>query len=118
MTIYRLAGRLPVNDLRKAEEFYSKVLGFEWMDASDEVGYLLMRSGENYLALIADAGPLPDSPRKSGLVVMCHFAGSYAPVLEKHGARVIKRHEPPWGGVQVDFVDPFGNELALYTTGG
>lgn len=118
MTIYRFAARLLVNDLHKAEEFYSRVLGFEWMDGSSDAGYLLMRSGENYLALIAEAGLKTDPPRKAGLVIMCPFAGSYAAVLKQNDAQVLSRHEPPWGGVQLDFVDPFGNEIALYTTGG
>lgn len=118
MNIYRFAARLLVNDLRKAEEFYSEVFGFEWMDGSTDAGYLLIRSGENYLALIADVGSTPEPPRQTGLVVMCPFPVSRVPAMERGGARVLKRHEPPWGGIQVDFVDPFGNELALYSTGG
>lgn len=118
MTVYRFAARLLVNDLHKAEEFHSRTLGFECMDGSSEAGYLLMRSGENHLALIAEAGSLPDPPRRTGLVVLCPFPSSYAATLRQNGAQVLNRHEPPWGGTQMDFVDPFGNELALYSTGG
>ncbi|MEI7465292.1 MAG: VOC family protein [Burkholderiales bacterium] len=121
MYVYSVGVMIPVDDLAAAEAFYSGELGMERVHWED--GVLVMEGDRGgRLVLVHDvakhtkeASPRASVPRAVLLVSQCPLV---ALRLEELGLKVFPREVPPWGGLLIDFIDPFGNRLSLYSAGG
>ncbi|MBY0437041.1 MAG: VOC family protein, partial [Burkholderiales bacterium] len=121
MLVKSVGVMLPVDDLAAAEAFYSGELGMErvfW-----DAGVLVLEGdGGGRLVLVHDVEKKTHevSLRTSALrgVLLVSQCPRVARRLEELGLTVFPREEPSWGGLFIDFIDPFGNRLSLYSAGG
>lgn len=121
--MFRLGARIYVSSLVEAERFYCGVFGFQ-MEYQGDATYVLVRVGDGHLALIlacdakSENGTHAAVGRDTGLVFTVPFHRRLLPTLVAGGAKVLGTREPPWGGMETIFVDPFGNEMSLFSVGG
>lgn len=111
--------RVRVPSLDAAARFYEHVLGLSHI--SCDGGCLVLKAGEGYVVLEEDASltSAGAATRPTGLIlaVPCPLE-VFRARLEPLGARLVRHGDAPWGGIEVRIVDPFGNELMLYSSGG
>lgn len=121
--MHDLGGKLRVTDLRKAEAFYCDLIGLAFAGGGEPGNYVLAKAGRAYLALVVDQ---PDDdqtnsaslPHQTGIVIVTPFHSGLLDGMRRAGATIVKTVEPPWGGIETIFVDPFGNEVSLFSVGG
>ena len=107
---------LPTTDLDEAKRFYGSVFGWGFVDY-----------GPTYVAITGagiDGGfdllPEGRSPSVDGALVILHsddLEASQAAVADAGGAITVPAFDFP-GGRRFHFVDPSGNELAVWTPAG
>lgn len=103
---------LPATDLGDMKRFYGKAFGWAFEDY-----------GSNYVAftgagLEGGFNPQGKPAGRSGTMVILYsndLAASERAVLDA-GGKITERHEFP-GGSRFQFMDPSGNELAVWTKG-
>lgn len=105
---------LPSKDLKATKEFYNKVFGWEFQDW-----------GETYVSFSGaevDGGfelnPFGKQPTRDGVLVILYsndLAASEKLVREAGAEIVTEAFDFP-GGRRFHFLDPSGNELAIWTT--
>jgi predicted enzyme related to lactoylglutathione lyase len=101
---------LPSTDFAAMKAFYGAVFGWKFVEY-----------GGNYVAftgagLEGGFAPVENTPPRGGAMVILYsddLAASEAAV-RKAGAEIIAHHEFP-GGSRFQFLDPTGNELAVWT---
>jgi predicted enzyme related to lactoylglutathione lyase len=101
---------LPVTDVAAAKAFYAKAFGWSFVDYGPDYADLQGAGLSGGLKKV-DARP----PRGGALVILysTDLAASERAVTQA-GAQVVERHEFP-GGRRFHFLDPAGNELAVWT---
>jgi predicted enzyme related to lactoylglutathione lyase len=101
---------LPVTDMAKAQRFYARAFGWTFVDYGDTYADVQGAGLAGGLRKV-DAAP----PRGGAMVIVysTDFAASELAVVEA-GATITERHEFP-GGRRFQFLDPSGNELAVWT---
>lgn len=101
---------LPVVDLEAAKAFYGKAFGWTFVDYGPEYADVKGAGLSGGLHKV-DAAP----PRGGALVILYSndLAASEAAVTAA-GGTIGARHEFP-GGRRFHFIDPTGNELAIWT---
>ena len=104
---------IPVTDLKKAKEFYSKV--FDWkVQLMEEMNYALFETG----AEPAGGFNKVDKVKEGGVVfyIGVDDVEKKLKEIEKAGGKAMsKKMEIPGFGWQALFKDVFGNVLGVYT---
>lgn len=102
---------LPATDIEVAKAFYAKAFGWSFVDYGPEYADVRGAGLSGGLRKV-DAAP----PRGGALVILysTDLAASEAAVTGA-GATITERHEFP-GGRRFHFIDPVGNELAIWTS--
>lgn len=113
---------MPVSSIGEAADFYTTQFSFI-AEAGDGSTFAVLRSPGGHLLLAADASAIPKDaaelmaqPPVASLLVP--FCDSVAERLRARGLAIAHMPQPPWGGARVDFADPFGNRIAMYSLGG
>jgi catechol 2,3-dioxygenase-like lactoylglutathione lyase family enzyme len=120
--VVAIGARLPVSHVAEAQSFYTEVFDFQ-TEFSDGSTVAVLRCSQGYVLLTHDPEPPPNAlsmlaARTPAALLLVPFCHSVAERLRARGLHVIHMPEPPWGGGQVDFVDPFGNRVSMYSLGG
>ncbi len=102
---------LPVVDLEKAKAFYAAAFGWTFVDYGPAYADIQGAGLSGGLR----AGATASSPREGSMVILYSddLAASEAAVTAA-GGTVTTHHEFP-GGRRFQFLDPSGNELAIWT---
>lgn len=101
---------LNVTDMDAAKAFYTKAFGWQYQDYGPEYADIQGAGLSGGLALVGTA------PVRGGALVILYsddLDASERAVVEA-GGRITTRHEFP-GGRRFQFLDPAGNELAIWT---
>ncbi len=101
---------LPVTDVAAAKSFYARAFGWTFVDYGPDYADIQSAGLAGGLKKV-DAPP----PRGGALVVLysTDLAASEKAITTA-GARITERHDFP-GGRRFQFLDPSGNELAVWT---
>lgn len=116
---------IPVTDVKRAEEFYSKILGMTVVTHAppeQPFGMTFLRCGKDYIVLTQSPGPLNVNDDERD--VLLHTAFIVDPdqfdeavaELERHGVRIIVREQRDAGvfvGRSAYFKDPDRNVLEI-----
>ncbi len=101
---------LPSTDFDAMKAFYGTVFGWTFEDY-----------GGHYVSFIGAGleggfSPVENTPPRGGAMVILHSNDLAASELavKAAGAEILERHEFP-GGSRFQFLDPSGNELAIWT---
>ena len=115
---------LYVDDLEKAEHFYSQVLGLE-VESQQTGRHVFFHCGKRMLLLFNPlasrdtAGDIPPhgafGPGHLAFGILEAELPAWAERLEQHGVAIEKVIEWPRGGRSLYFRDPAGNSLELAT---
>jgi predicted enzyme related to lactoylglutathione lyase len=93
---------LEVDDIDAALDFYGQVFQFELRGRGPRAAFIDM--GDQFLALAATGGGVPDGARHFGLVV--DDIGEARARLEETGVEILP-------GRGLDFLDPWGNHIQV-----
>jgi catechol 2,3-dioxygenase-like lactoylglutathione lyase family enzyme len=112
---------IPVRDWKRAEAFYTKVMGFEVVQRVPPTGMVFMKSGENFFVLTESKGPVGSPPEDKHLVhtafqVDADKYDAALATLKENGVEVVyeeDRREGVFPGRQTYFRDPDGNMLEI-----
>lgn len=101
---------LPVVDLARAKAFYAAAFGFTYLDYGPEYADI---QGAGLSGGLRLSGTRP--PRGGAMVILYSddLAASERSVRDA-GGEITEHHEFP-GGRRFQFLDPSGNELAVWT---
>jgi predicted enzyme related to lactoylglutathione lyase len=101
---------LPATDLARAKAFYARAFGWSFVDYGDAYADIQGAGISGGLRKV-EAAP----PRGGSLVILYSddLEASERAVTDAGGS-VVERHEFP-GGRRFQFLDPVGNELAIWT---
>jgi catechol 2,3-dioxygenase-like lactoylglutathione lyase family enzyme len=107
----RIAAMLPVKDIERACEFYSKVLGFtKVFENGNPVGFMILKRDQAELHLTLQ----PDHKAASFNVahMMVHDVDALHAICQSHGLRIIKSIQNKDYGLRAFvFEDPDGNRI-------
>ncbi|MGE8153071.1 glyoxalase superfamily protein [Pseudomonas vancouverensis] len=107
----RIAVMVPVKDMDKAHDFYTKVLGFtKTFENGNPVGFMILKRDQGELHLTLQ----PDHPTPNFNVahMMVDDVDRLYRVCQQHGARIIKRIKDQEYGLRAFvFEDPDGNRI-------
>ncbi len=113
ITFGRAAPMICVRDIRAAQDFYSRILGFETVfENGDPVGFMVLKKDQAEIHLSRK----PD--HKASTVNVMHMfvsdvAALYA-ICEAGGVRIIKRlTDKDYGQRAFVFADPDGNRIDI-----
>ncbi len=101
---------LPVTDMTAAKDFYGAAFGWNFEDWGPEYQALKGCGLEGGLRKV-DAGP----PRGGTLLILfSNDLDASERAVTEAGGEITERHDFP-GGRRFHFLDPVGNELAVWT---
>ena len=101
---------IPVADVQVAKSFYGKAFGWEFVDYGPE--YASFNDGRLDGGLRRDAG----GGRGGPLVIFYDTAlEEKAARIQEHGGRIVKEIFDFPGGRRFHFLDPDGNEFAIWS---
>ena len=101
---------LPMTDLEVAKEFYGKVFGWTFVDYGGQ--YVDIKGAGIAGGFRPSKTP---GPRGGALVILYSddLEASETAIIDAGGS-IVERHDFP-GGRRFQFLDPCGNELAVWT---
>jgi len=107
----RIAAMLPVRDMAKAHDFYTRVLGFtKVFENGNPVGFMILKrdAGELHLTL----QPSHEAANFNVVHLMVDDADALHALCQRHGLRIIKRlQDKDYGLRAFVFEDPDGNRI-------
>ena len=107
----RIAAMLPVTDMGKAHDFYTRVLGFtKVFENGNPVGFMILKrdAGELHLTL----QPSHEAANFNVVHLMVDDADALHALCQRHGLRIIKRlQDKDYGLRAFVFEDPDGNRI-------
>lgn len=107
----RIAAMLPVRDMGKAHDFYTRVLGFRKVfENGNPVGFMILKrdAGELHLTL----QPSHEAANFNVVHLMVDDADTLHALCQRHGLRIIKRlQDKDYGLRAFVFEDPDGNRI-------
>lgn len=101
---------LPAVDLAASKRFYGAAFGWTFVDYGDDYADI---QGAGVSGGLRKVDAKPPRGGTMAIVYSSDLAASEAAVT-KAGATITERHEFP-GGRRFQFLDPSGNELAVWT---
>ena len=107
----RIAAMLPVKDIERACDFYTKVLGFtKVFENGTPVGFMILKKDQAELHLTLQPN------HKAALFNVAHMmvddADALHAICQQHGLRIIKRlQDKDYGLRAFVFEDPDGNRI-------
>ena len=107
----RIAAMLPVKDIARAHDFYTKVLGFtKTFQNGTPVGFMILERDEAELHLTLQ--PNHKAPPFNVAHMMVGNADALHALCEQHGLRIIKGlQDKDYGLRAFVFEDPDGNRI-------
>jgi catechol 2,3-dioxygenase-like lactoylglutathione lyase family enzyme len=107
----RIAAMLPVNDIQRARDFYTGVLGFTTtFQNGDPVGFMILKRDQAELHLTLQ--PRHRAPPFNVAHMMVDDVDAFYALCERHGLRIIKRlANKDYGLRAFVFEDPDGNRI-------
>ena len=101
-----------VSDLKRAVEFYEKILGLEKKyEYSSYVGF---ECGGVEIGLIPKSDKKPCNNYPPDVEFLVDNIEEFYEKLKEKGVNFVKElHDEPWGGKQATFLDPDGNVLEI-----
>ena len=107
----RVAAMLPVKDIARAHDFYTKVLGFtKVFENGDPVGFMILKKdqAELHLTLQPNHNPAPFNVAH----MMVDDVDALHAICQRHGLRIIKSlQDKDYGLRAFVFEDPDGNRI-------
>lgn len=107
----RIAAMLPVKDIGKAHDFYTRILGFKKVfENGSPVGFMILKrdGAEVHLTL----QPAHEAANFNVAHLMVDDADALHAVCQRHGLRIIKRlQDKDYGLRAFVFEDPDGNRI-------
>lgn len=107
----RIAAMLPVKDIGKAHDFYTRILGFKKVfENGNPVGFMILKRdrAEVHLTLQPDH----EAANFNVAHLMVDDADALHTVCQRHGLRIIKRlQDKDYGLRAFVFEDPDGNRI-------
>ena len=107
----RIAAMLPVKDIERACDFYTKILGFtKVFENGSPVGFMILKKdqAELHLTLQPNHKPAPFNVAH----MMVDDVDALHGICQQHGLRIIKRIEDKDYGLRAFvFEDPDGNRI-------
>ena len=112
---------IPAADPTAASQFYADVFGWEIVDAMP--GYPMFRveggPGGGFIQIDGEPAETAGADRPAGRVVLFiqtdDIDASLSEIVAHGGTTVLPRNDIPGVGWWGEFLDPFGNRLALFT---
>ena len=119
----QIGARIYVTSIAQAASFYSGVIGMEVVIEDDKAGYAVLKAASGHLILSSNIDEIPQlkepaDTRSTGVYILTPIHAHLRNRLKTMGCKIICLREPPWGGAETLFVDPFGNEVSLVSFGG
>lgn len=107
----RIAAMLPVKDIERACEFYSKVLGFtKVFENGNPVGFMILKRDQAELHLTLQ--PNHKAAPFNVAHMMVHDVDALHAICQRHGLRIIKSIQNKDYGLRAFvFEDPDGNRI-------
>lgn len=107
----RIAAMLPVKDIERACEFYTKVLGFtKVFENGNPVGFMILKRDQAELHLTLQ--PNHKAAPFNVAHMMVHDVDALHAICQRHGLRVIKSLQNKDYGLRAFvFEDPDGNRI-------
>ncbi|MGD0118468.1 MAG: VOC family protein [Candidatus Binatus sp.] len=107
----RIAAMLPVKDMERACEFYTKVLGFtKVFENGTPVGFMILKKDQAELHLTLQPNHKAAPFNVAHMIV--HDVDALHAICERHGLRIIKSlQDKDYGLRAFVFEDPDGNRI-------
>jgi catechol 2,3-dioxygenase-like lactoylglutathione lyase family enzyme len=107
----RIAAMLPVKDIERACEFYSKVLGFtKVFENGNPVGFMILKRDQAELHLTLQ--PNHKAAPFNVAHMMVHDVDALHAICQRHGLRIVKSIQNKDYGLRAFvFEDPDGNRI-------
>jgi catechol 2,3-dioxygenase-like lactoylglutathione lyase family enzyme len=107
----RIAAMLPVKDIERAHDFYSKVLGFtKIFENGSPVGFMILKRDQAELHLTLQPNHKPAAFNVAHMMV--HDVDALHAICQSHGLRIIKSlQDKDYGLRAFVFEDPDGNRI-------
>jgi catechol 2,3-dioxygenase-like lactoylglutathione lyase family enzyme len=107
----RLAAMLPVKDIERACEFYTKVLGFtKVFENGNPVGFMILKRDQAELHLTLQ--PNHKAAPFNVAHMMVHDVDALHAICQRHGLRIVKSiQDKDYGLRAFVFEDPDGNRI-------
>jgi catechol 2,3-dioxygenase-like lactoylglutathione lyase family enzyme len=107
----RIAAMLPVKDIERAFDFYSKVLGFtKVFENGTPVGFMILKRDQAELHLTLQPNHQAASFNVAHLMV--HDVDALHAICQRHGLRIVKSLQNKDYGLRAFvFEDPDGNRI-------
>jgi catechol 2,3-dioxygenase-like lactoylglutathione lyase family enzyme len=107
----RIAAMLPVKDIQRACEFYTKILGFtKVFENGTPVGFMILKKDQAELHLTLQ--PNHQAAPFNVAHMMVDDADALHAICQQHGLRIIKRiQDKDYGLRAFVFEDPDGNRI-------
>jgi catechol 2,3-dioxygenase-like lactoylglutathione lyase family enzyme len=107
----RIAAMLPVKDIERARDFYTKVLGFtKVFENGDPVGFMILKRDQAELHLTLQPNHKPASFNVAHMIV--HDVDALHAICQRHGLRIVKSlKDKDYGLRAFVFEDPDGNRI-------
>ena len=107
----RIAAMLPVKDIARAHDFYTKALGFtKVFENGDPVGFMILKKDQAELHLTLQ--PNHNAAPFNVAHMMVDDADALHAICQQHGLRIIKRiQDKDYGLRAFVFEDPDGNRI-------
>ena len=107
----RIAAMLPVKDIERAHDFYSKVLGFtKIFENGSPVGFMILKRDQAELHLTLQPNHKPAAFNVAHMMV--HDVDALHAICQRHGLRIVKSlQDKDYGLRAFVFEDPDGNRI-------
>ena len=107
----RIAAMLPVKDMAKAHDFYTRVFGFSKVfENGNPVGFMILKCDEGELHLTLQ--PAHEAANFNVAHLMVDDANGLYTTCQRYGVRIIKRlQDKDYGLRAFVFEDPDGNRI-------
>jgi catechol 2,3-dioxygenase-like lactoylglutathione lyase family enzyme len=107
----RIAAMLPVKDIERASDFYSKVLGFtKIFENGTPVGFMILKRDQAELHLTLQ--PNHKAAPFNVAHLMVHDVDALHAICQRHGLRIVKSLQNKDYGLRAFvFEDPDGNRI-------